>query len=638
MAGPATFALRSDSVSIASGEEFAFTAIAQVPEGTDSVTMRFQLKHPTGKLIFQRTRIVNEPTSRRVEEPFSRETGDLSLRPGLYPVTLAASARIDGTVHETVVESFLLVFDPDATAVPVVFVARISGAPLSDSQGRFVSDPGRFTRTLDEAGSLASWVIANPWARITVAIPPLLLEEWVRIAGGFELVGPEGVEDVSADSAVAREYAATLGLLTAAIETGRLELAAIGFADPDIRGLESAGLTDDLVAHYESGLSSTFASLKTSPSTGTVPAGGCLPEKAAHALETAGIGYAVVDADCVRSKETSVAPSSYRVVGSGVVALVSDAGVSQAVASGDAALLVDSAFRRLLSGSTGPLTISVVLGPGSSDAAKLIACATSLAPHRWVSMRTGREAASRPKRTVKLVERGPKGSAPDGYWADVADARRWAGALRAAIGDAAAETVIAERSSLIAASSTWAGADDGWVLADRGRTFADTATRLGREVLSKVTASVEPITLAGTAGDLPVTISNDSGRALDVRMVARTSKGVTVQGSDSVTMTLDPQDNFVKIPIALSNVVEGEVRVAVLAGAVELSSKTVTVRASYLDRIALVGGIVLMMIGVLVFIIRRVRAQEAAMDATSSGERYTDRDRRSSTVTEKGFR
>jgi type VI protein secretion system component VasK len=59
-----------------------------------------------------------------------------------------------------------------------------------------------------------------------------------------------------------------------------------------------------------------------------------------------------------------------------------------------------------------------------------------------------------------------------------------------------------------------------------------------------------------------------------------------------------------------------------------LAEQTVDVRASYLDRLVIIGGIVLALVILLAFIVRRVRAAEraelAAESVSERDERYTD--------------
>jgi hypothetical protein len=80
-------------------------------------------------------------------------------------------------------------------------------------------------------------------------------------------------------------------------------------------------------------------------------------------------------------------------------------------------------------------------------------------------------------------------------------------------------------------------------------------------------------------------------------------------------MTLLPQDNFVEVPVALFNAIASEVTVSLRAGDVVLDEQRVGLRASFLDRIAIILGVALLGGALLVFIIRRVRSVEDAQEA-----------------------
>ena len=82
----------------------------------------------------------------------------------------------------------------------------------------------------------------------------------------------------------------------------------------------------------------------------------------------------------------------------------------------------------------------------------------------------------------------------------------------------------------------------------------------------------------------------------------------------------------------MRSALSSKLKVEVLAGDVVLARTTVNVQASYLDRIAIIGGIVLILGGLLIFIVRRVRGAETAderrayapRDTSSDDERYTE--------------
>jgi hypothetical protein len=212
---------------------------------------------------------------------------------------------------------------------------------------------------------------------------------------------------------------------------------------------------------------------------------------------------------------------------------------------------------------------------------------------------------------VKLVTGKETAPAPKGYWAGVKNARAWAQALAAALGEQEPIARTAEYDSLIAQCSAWAGVKGGWELADRGRTFADAARRASKEVLSAVSLRVEPMTLAGSSGEVPVIIVNDGDVPLVVDITSATSRGLDIVGERSQQIELSPQDNFLKLPVSMPDALRGRLTVTVSSDGVVLDRETVDVRASYLDRLVIIAGVVLLLGGMLVFIIRRVRTVES---------------------------
>ena len=194
---------------------------------------------------------------------------------------MSVRTSASGEITETVLPTRLLVFDPKSDPVRLNVIARISAQPMVDAEGRFVVDPAQFTRARDEAAAIAQYALSEPTARIGLTASPMMLQEWQRAAGGYRFVGPEGEVAVAATEAVPRAYAATLTLLQRAIGSGRLELLAVGYSDPDPSELYAAGLKSDVVTQYRWGRRATAEALGVEPSSGMAPAGEALPAEAA---------------------------------------------------------------------------------------------------------------------------------------------------------------------------------------------------------------------------------------------------------------------------------------------------------------------------------------------------------------------
>ncbi|MRR11996.1 hypothetical protein EG835_05885 [bacterium] len=78
------------------------------------------------------------------------------------------------------------------------------------------------------------------------------------------------------------------------------------------------------------------------------------------------------------------------------------------------------------------------------------------------------------------------------------------------------------------------------------------------------------------------------------------------------TVQVRPQENFATVPVDLGQSLSGLLTVGVYAGDIMLDEVTVTVRASFLDRLVLIFGVAIVLVGMLLFIRKRVRTAERA--------------------------
>jgi hypothetical protein len=163
-------------------------------------------------------------------------------------------------------------------------------------------------------------------------------------------------------------------------------------------------------------------------------------------------------------------------------------------------------------------------------------------------------------------------------------------------------------------------------LSRRGLGFASASLRTTQSVLDAISVTAQSITLSGTRGNIPITIVNDTQRTLNVVVEVTSSGGLRVDGPKSIPMTLRPQETYLEVPVDLQASLSGKLTVDVTAGGVSLARKVSTVSSSYLDRVA-VGGLALtLLVGLLVFIARRGRAGGGTDRTNDRRERYTDED------------
>jgi hypothetical protein len=548
---------------------------------------------------------------------------------------LSVSADFAGSTEETEVAADLLVYDTKSAPVPVVLVARIHGVPLSDSQGRFVIDPSSPEAEIPRADvdRISSLVLEDPGSRIVVGVPPILLVEWKRLSAGFTLADGTGV---AADSPVARLYADTLVRLRSAADTGRLELVSLGYSDPDLSTLVRESLATDIKPQYEAGISACFASLETTPSAGTVPAGDCAPQKSLPYLADQGVSYVVTSESCVTWGKVKPASGSYPVSKERVSALVTDDKGSKAASLGDTSVALRGTFARLT--ATGkpqqPYALRIDLGAGRPDATStVLAAATAFGTEPWARLTLAREIRPAVKTgavTLNATERRSK--TPPDYWKTVRSARAYAGALLSAMGPGGAGVTSTQSDSLLAESSAWSEPDGTWVSAERGLAFASASLAVSKAAFGDLSIKAEPVTFAGKRGEVPVSITNTTKNTLAVVVRATASGDARVVGPRLIKTVLRPQETFVPISVDMQSALSSKLKVEVLAGDVVLARTNVNVQASYLDRIAIIGGIVVVLGGLLIFIVRRVRSAEtvgggrgeAGVHTRSSAGRYTE--------------
>ncbi len=616
--------LLASAPTIPAGGTFGYTADIRLGKRASYLQAILEVSRPSGSLLFKRTRVANNvaPGSRLFS--FERTLTDaLSLDPGSYPVKLSVAADIAGSVVTTETTATLRVYSADGPHVRVAIVARVTGQPMMAPDGRFAVDPAQDTGARDAVGALCRRVLTDQYARVALAIPPVLLAEWRRLSGGYTLSDGRTIRPTDP---VAVSYNSTLADLKAAIDSGRLELMSLGYADPNLTDLANHGLASDIGPQYDAGISAVFASLEVTPSGGTAPAGGCLPPNEVDLLSQKDVRYIVLDTDCVRVGKDGAPQGVYPVSQDDLVAIAVDESQTAVLSSGDPNPALDSAFARLMHAPKQPLVFEIdITGDTLPSAGSIGVALNAFETQPWLEIVSAADLKPTDSADhVKLVAGKSTKHAPAGFWKTVATARGYAGAYLAALGPSNPEASTAEMQSLLGEASAWAGDDMQWAGATRGTEYADASLKTTKPVLGAITVNVQPITLSGSSGNVPVTIVNGSAKTLNVIVNVVSSGGLRVSGPKSTPIVLGPQETYIEVPVAMQTAFSGKLAVEVSAAGLVLAHKTVAVHSSALDRVALGGMVVLILIGLLVIIVRRVRAAESRDTPAKRGARYTE--------------
>jgi hypothetical protein len=310
-----------------------------------------------------------------------------------------------------------------------------------------------------------------------------------------------------------------------------------------------------------------------------------------------------------------------------VSALVTDDEGSKAASQGDTSVALRGTFARLTASGKPqqPYALRIDLGAGRPDATStVVAAATAFGTEPWARLTLGREIRPEVKTSaVTLTSAERRSQTPPDYWKTVRSARAYAGALFAAMGPGGAGVTSTQSDSLLAESSAWSEPDGTWASAERGLAFARASLAVSKAAFGDLSIKAEPVTFAGKRGEVPVSITNTTKNTLAVVVRATTSGDARVVGPRLIKTVLRPQETFVPISVDMQSALSSKLKVEVLAGDVVLARTNVNVQASYLDRIAIIGGIVVVLGGLLIFIVRRVRSAEIVGEDRGESEGHT---------------
>jgi len=547
------------------------------------------------------------------EYSFSKAVSDLGIEPGLYTLRARVTSFGSATIERT---ARVIMVDRSMHPISVCLVVRVAGTP---SAGTTASPSLEATAqmTATDAADLGRLAELRPELHLTVAVAPFLLEEWGSAGAGSEQTSTPGAD--------------ALDSLRRAVLAGAPLLRGM-YADPDLSGMATATADLELqAARGDAAIDAAFAAEAPAPSvtaTGFAALSGPLPSGAAAVMATRGVRYAVTDTSSVAPVRGAAATGAYLVTlptgrasaGATLAVLATDRAASLRLTDPAAATgLATDLFTRAVSGQKAQtVVLAVAVGADGMRTAQLAGAIDALTGLPWIRFVAAPAAAASPELPAATLRELPadRTPAPDGYWAQLGSARERVAGLVAAAGRTDVDARRALDALLLAESRAWAGPDGAWSLAGRGRALARAAAQTADEVLTKVTLDAPSVTLPGSEGKAPVSITNGSGRTLVVDLEA-TSADVRVL-QPHTTVHLRPGENVLSVPVSLGTAASGRLRYAVTAGGFRIATATATVSASYQDRIVLLATVLLVLAGLL-FYIRRTVLRGATQRSRANG-------------------
>jgi hypothetical protein len=104
-----------------------------------------------------------------------------------------------------------------------------------------------------------------------------------------------------------------------------------------------------------------------------------------------------------------------------------------------------------------------------------------------------------------------------------------------------------------------------------------------------------------------VSVSNGTRKPLRLTLRAAPDR-VRLPRGRTLEFTANPGENILSIPVDMGSSISGAVQFEIVAGALPLASGRSVVRASYIDRLVVVGTVVLVLLGLLWYIRRKGRS------------------------------
>lgn len=588
---------------------FTVAVAADLAQRTEYFEVRLRLTSPSGRLLYQKTEIRHNAPAGRLTIAFSRSLTGLGVRQGRYPVELRVLAT--GRDPVTIRSRILVLTDPTRVRVPVAVIARLAGPPALDPEGRFATDPALYPRPRSDAERLLDAANRHPSSTLVLAAAPVLLEEWLRTSDGYEVIEPSGTRAVPPEDPTAIASAATIRRLKDAVAARRVELLDVPYAEPDYRQFDADTAANDFSSQWALSDAVFARAVAASPARGAALFASPVPQTALEQVRARKDRFVILPVDTLREGDATAAPGAYRLP-NGLVALTPDPALAEAAHADDADAFFDALFARAISAEpSSPVLALFELGPGAAHtAADVERALTWIESAPWVASVSASQAASESAPQQAVVNASAPLTPPVApYRTEVSRARSSSEALVEALGTDDADARTALWQTLVSESTLWAGADGTYPLRERAAAFARAAQERAQRLFDGIGIDAKDVTLPDVSGEIPISIVNKTDKAMRLTLLADASRA-SVHGTPK-TITVQPGENVVAIAVDVRGEVGDRIRVSLASGTVTIASDEILVKASYLNRIVTMLGVVLFLSALLAYIRRRALRVEA---------------------------
>jgi hypothetical protein len=531
-----------------------------------------------------------------------------------YQVTLSESgatlARAGGR--------FAVIDPAKRPALTVCLVWQVDEGVHVDPEGRFLDSrvADAVSRASGRRGSLvfhAAQLDEHRRIRASVAMSPFTVSQVQRLARGGTQVSGDATRAIPPASRASGDARAALASWRRLLRLRRAESLAAPYVDAPLEELAARKLTADVQWQLDVGRQVVRQALGSAVLPTIVRA---VPTTQGVAA-LAGEGMTRIVAGALTTGTAARVPDRPILVSadSRVRVLVVDRALSAAVAAPASAEdpidgLIATLALRHLSGRR-----LVVLAPSYADPAidetRLHRLYQALGDSPWLRTATVREAVdavapySRP--ATLPAEGAREGSEP--YWRAQTRVREDYLALESMT---PTENPVRERTRRMFLVSELAGQTR---VASRWQRSAGRAARLE---LAKVRVRANPaVTFTGQRGKVALSLTNETGYLADAVLLL-SGDGVSFPDGRRLELSIRPKETVRTVRVAIVGArTNGRVVARLVSGRRVLARTTVRVGSAYIDRLALVGAVILALVALLIYLWRRSGSERSR---TAAGE------------------
>ncbi|MBI2168470.1 MAG: hypothetical protein HYU28_03065 [Actinobacteria bacterium] len=585
------------------------------------------------------------PQGEDPEEGASTEEGEGAEPPlpsmtisqeGVYPLELRLQVAGSSTVTDRLV-TYVVTLDP-ANSPSKLSVAWVWPMAIDAPRRPNGQVSTSLRDAVDPAGSLAQLtdaLAAVPDVPVTIAPRPATLDAWAELAGAAPPDATSTSGPAPADPAV--EAALRLATLRAQAALATRQVLAGTYARVDLAALAKRGLDEEISAQVTEGADLLRTTLAIRPDPRTFLAGGALGEDALALLRTAGVDRLVLPREALVPIFEQLTPARPVEIESGLRSFSAASGdpeLAEGLARGadDPTSDVEAAQRLLAGLSVVALEApgekrGVVVTPPSTwtpTTGLLVTALRGLAGHPALEAVTidgffANVPAAEGEPGARVLEDGGRGRLALTS-TTVEGARRRITSLAAMLPEGSVEPVVAGRRLLLAQAEPF----------QRGNADPSAADYLAGvdALINSVLGSVRlpasaAVTLTAQRGRVPITLVNDSGSPLRVRLRFTSDKLLFPDGT-TFDVELPPRSTTERFTVEARTSGSFPMLVEVLSpdGQLQVGTFEMTIRSTAVSGVALT-----LTIGAGVFLVgwwgnhvrkaRRRRREDAALDESN---------------------